>query len=68
MTGIREYAARSSSFCKAMRRNTRVTIPELAAELGLGTSAIESHLKAMRVAGCVRRIGPAKGGRWEVVS
>jgi predicted HTH transcriptional regulator len=60
--------AKRRKIVEAMRRNTRVTIPELAAELGLGTSAIENHLKAIRVAGCVRRIGPAKGGRWEVLS
>lgn len=60
--------AKRRKIVEAMRRNARVTIPELAAELGLGTSAIENHLKAMRVAGWIRRIGPAKGGHWEVLS
>jgi ATP-dependent DNA helicase RecG len=40
---------------------------ELAKALRLDVSNIERHLKAMRDSGQVRRIGPAKGGRWEVL-
>ena len=32
------------------------------------TSGIEKHLKAMREAGCIRRVGKAKGGYWEAIS
>ena len=40
----------------------------LAAEVGMAsTSGVEKHLKALREAGCIRRVGPAKGGTWEVL-
>jgi predicted HTH transcriptional regulator len=31
------------------------------------TSGVEKHLKALREAGCIRRVGPTKGGTWEVM-
>jgi len=60
--------ARRRKIVEAMRRNARITIPELVAELGPGNTAIDNHLKALRLAGCIRRVGPAKRGRWEVLS
>lgn len=51
-----------------MQRNPNITTVGLATELGMAsTSGIEKHLKAMREAGCIRRVGPAKGGHWEVI-
>jgi hypothetical protein len=32
----------------------------------MGTTAIEMHLKVLRDNQCIARIGPAKGGYWEV--
>lgn len=53
---------------QAMRRNPQISTVALAAELGMAsTSGVEKHLKALREAGCIRRIGPAKGGTWDVL-
>ena len=54
---------------RAMRRSPRITTAGLAVELGMSsTSGIEKHLRAMREGGCIRRVGAAKGGYWEVIS
>ena len=54
---------------QAMRSNPHITTVMLAAELGVAsTSSIEKHLNALREAGCISRIGPAKGGHWEVLA
>lgn len=51
-----------------MRRNPQISTVALAAELGMAsTSGVEKHLKALREAGCIRRVGAAKGGTWDVV-
>ncbi|MFZ5571776.1 MAG: winged helix-turn-helix transcriptional regulator [Thermodesulfobacteriota bacterium] len=50
-----------------MQRNPRISTSELAAHLDMGTTGVEKHLKILRENGCIRRIGPAKGGRWEVL-
>lgn len=39
---------------------------ELAAALGLTSRAIEKQLAALKAAGRLHRIGPAKGGHWKV--
>jgi hypothetical protein len=47
--------------------NVRISTVELAAALNMGLTNTDKHLKVMREAGCIRRVGPAKGGRWEVI-
>lgn len=50
-----------------MAKNAKITIPELAELIGITTTAIENHIRILRNNGLVKRIGPAKGGYWEVV-
>lgn len=44
-----------------------LTIPELAANLGKSESAIERAIRKLREAGRLLRIGPDKGGHWQVL-
>lgn len=48
-------------------KNPEVTIPELASITGITERSVERNLQKLQQAGIVCRIGPAKGGRWEVV-
>lgn len=50
-----------------LRARPELSFAEVAAELGKSESAIKRAVRKLREAGCVKRIGPAKGGRWEVV-
>ena len=59
--------AKRRRIAEAMLRVPRISTPQLASEIGMGTTAIENHLKAMRASGCIKRIGPARGGHWEVM-
>lgn len=43
------------------------SIPELAQHLDKSDSAIERAIRKLRAEGKLRRIGPAKGGYWEVI-
>jgi ATP-dependent DNA helicase RecG len=43
------------------------SIPELAQHLGKSASAIERAVRKLRATGKLRRIGPAKGGHWQVL-
>jgi ATP-dependent DNA helicase RecG len=47
--------------------NGKLTIPELADTLGITTRAVEKQIARLRGQGRLRRVGPAKGGHWEVV-
>ncbi|MFH1081595.1 MAG: hypothetical protein V1766_15275 [Pseudomonadota bacterium] len=44
-----------------------MTIPELAAALGMTTRGVEKQIMRLRRRGRLHRIGPAKGGHWEVI-
>ena len=46
--------------------NPQITSTQMAERLGINRSAISKHLKRMQAEGVVRRIGPDKGGHWEV--
>jgi ATP-dependent DNA helicase RecG len=50
-----------------IRHNPEITRRELAIELGITDSGVKYHLKKMQAKGLIRRVGPDKGGHWEVI-
>ena len=50
-----------------MQLQTRAPEP-LAASLGFSHAGIEKMIRRLKQEGRLNRIGPDKGGRWEVVS
>ena len=50
-----------------MRNNSTVTIPELSKKLDISTTAIENNLVKLKELGIIMRIGPDKGGYWEII-
>ena len=46
----------------------KLSIPELARVLSKSESAVERAARKLRETGHLRRIGPDKGGHWEVVN
>ena len=49
-----------------LKEKPDLSLPELAALIGKSVSAVERASAKLVKAGKLRRIGPAKGGRWEV--
>jgi ATP-dependent DNA helicase RecG len=50
-----------------LKDNPASSIPELAEKLGKSERTIERAVQELRLSGLLKRIGPAKGGYWEVV-
>jgi ATP-dependent DNA helicase RecG len=50
-----------------IRHNPQITRQELAIELAMTDSGVKYHLKKMQAKGLICRVGPDKGGHWEVV-
>ena len=50
-----------------VRQNSLITISELAQQTGLSEPGIKKHLKKLQQQGLLKRIGPDKGGHWEVI-
>jgi ATP-dependent DNA helicase RecG len=47
--------------------NSRVSIPEISAQIGKGITVTKEYIHKLKKNGLLKRIGPAKGGYWQVV-
>ncbi len=52
---------------EAMRNDPSVSHVKLVEIVGIGTTNIEKNIKYLKDNGWLKRIGPAKGGHWEVI-
>ena len=52
---------------KRLRGAPRASISELAQQLDKSSSAVERAIRKLRAQGKLQRIGPAKGGHWQVI-
>ena len=50
-----------------LRRHPSITNQEMAEKIGLSVDGIYYHTKKLKENGIIRRIGPDKGGYWEVI-
>ena len=51
-----------------IQNNPTVTQLELSNMLQISTKAVEKHIKNLKEDGIIRRVGPDKGGHWEVAN
>ena len=51
-----------------INKNKFITIPELSKTLDISTTAVENNLAKLKVKNILKRIGPDKGGHWEIVN
>ena len=50
-----------------LKEQSHLTLAGMVAALGITRSTIQKHLTKLKASGRLRRIGPDKGGHWEVV-
>jgi ATP-dependent DNA helicase RecG len=50
-----------------IKENPLITIPKLAEKIGLTVKGIEWNIKKLKEDGKLKRVGPPKGGYWEIV-
>lgn len=50
-----------------MKSNHAISAKEIAKELNMTSRSVEKNIKTLRDKGILRRIGPDKGGHWEVL-
>jgi ATP-dependent DNA helicase RecG len=67
VSGSVETPDGSGKLLDVLRKHPERTIPELASEFGITTRAIEKQIAKLRTQGRLRRVGPTKNGRWEVL-
>ncbi len=57
----------SVKILKLIESNKEITIAEIAREIGITTRAVEKQIAKLKKKGVLKRIGPAKGGYWEII-
>jgi len=57
----------SEKILRMLSKNPEMTIAELASSIGISTRGIEKNLKSLQERGKLTRVGPDKGGHWEVI-
>ncbi len=50
-----------------LRIRPEATIAELADKAGVSTRSVERNPRSLILSGCLKRVGPDRGGRWDVV-
>ena len=60
-------AAIADKIIEAITANSRITYDGLSAAIGMSRRTISREVKALLQQGTIRRVGPDKGGHWEVV-
>ena len=65
--GTEKSTKSSEKILSLISKNPSITTASLAERLGISTRAVEKHLANLKAKGRLLRIGPDKGGHWEVV-
>ena len=58
----------SEKILALIRENHTISASEIAQKINLSARAVEKHISGLKKAGKLRRIGPAKGGKWEIIN
>lgn len=56
-----------SKICHFLKAGKYSTMTSLAAAIGISTTAVEKNVAKLKKKGVIRRVGPARGGHWEVL-
>ena len=66
-TGEKTREKTREKIFNAIRESPNITTSELAEKLTITIKGVEWQLKNLREQGFIRRVGPDKGGHWEIL-
>ena len=65
---VRGRGSSRDAILKLLRKNPYMSTRDLAEGIGISAKGVEKQLGILKATGRLRRIGPDKGGKWEVVA
>jgi ATP-dependent DNA helicase RecG len=57
----------SGKIIELIQNNMNISIPEMAETIGISERSIERNIESLKKKGLLKRIGPAKGGHWQII-
>ncbi len=64
---VEKLVENQKKIIKLIKDNSAISKKELSHKIGISTTAIDKNISQLKKKGLLRRIGPDKGGHWEVV-
>jgi len=61
-----ELTEKQQTILRIIKENPKISRKELVKELNINPSAVQKHIEKLKQKKLLKRIGPAKGGHWEV--
>ena len=58
---------RQMEVLELIQSDPTVSYREVAQQMGINDSAVQKHFNNLKKKGVIKHIGPAKGGRWQVI-
>ena len=65
-TSVENTLKTTSAIMEAMEKDPGVTIPEIAKAISVSARTVHNHIRRLKEADLIRRVGPDKGWHWEV--
>ena len=66
-SGLKDLYKTDARLLALIKMDRALTIPKMQMELGMSRNGVKKVLERLKAAGRLRRVGPDKGGHWEVV-
>lgn len=63
-----ELSPKRKAILELIKKDPTISRQELAAKLGINPSAVQKHLQKLKTEGLLKRMGPDKGGYWQIVN
>ena len=63
----KQRAKSRDNIIRLIRQNPNITMSEIASSVGISAKAVEKLIARMKKDGVLVRVGPDKGGSWEIV-
>ena len=64
---VRDVKETTQKIIELMKSDPMIAIEELAEKCGLTRDGINYNIRKLKNKGVIRRVGPDKGGHWEVI-
>lgn len=64
---IEKWGENEKKILELIDKDNTITISQIAKKLKIGTTAVENNILKLKQKGVLKRIGPDKGGYWNVV-
>ena len=64
---VENLSENQKQIIELVRRDNYITANEIAREIGISHRKVQENMAKLKERGILKRIGPAKGGYWEVI-